>query len=78
MKLIAVQGYLEEGVFHSDQPLPPGKVPAVLTFVAAPAAAKVVPKPHPRFSFDEALRLSTQPDVTISDAVIEERKESAW
>lgn len=76
MELVAVQGYLEEGVFHPDQPLPLGKVPAVLTFVAAPAAAKVAPKPRPRFSFDEALAMTANTStVQVADEVTAEREE---
>ena len=74
MELTTVAGRLEKGVFHPHQPLPPQDGPAVLTFVLE-APARPSEGSRPRFSFDEALALSAGSGVTISDAVIEERRE---
>lgn len=74
--LTTVEGTYQDGVVRLEEPAPAavqGARRVLVTFLDAPA--KTPAAARPRFSWDEALARSAHSNATVSDAVIEERRE---
>ena len=74
--LTTVKGTYQDGQVQLDKPAPatPQAFQRVLVvFLDAPLA---VAASQPRFSWDEALEISAGSGISLSDAVLEERREA--
>ena len=71
---MTVAGMYANGAVQLDEPAPDHTpTPVLVTFLAVEPVLKLRPN---RFYFDEALALTATSGITVSDAVLEERREA--